>query len=322
MTTIWCMASLSLLALLAQGCQQSAKESANKGNTSPATQDSSADQSPADDSTDITASNYPDGFYTGFDGTDKFSLLLPGFRKYTVTDASIAKIDTVTVTVSQATIDEIVAKIKEDNPDITDTQINRVKGQFSRQRTIYKLTPLKAGRTTLTTSAAGGHGGPGGGSGGDVWQKGDQVALIVETYTADEVAAGKDRYTRAGDGNKRPCASCHETGEAGAPPHELGDVMQIPDVALLQWIKTGKLNGRVAKIQHTWEFADANEEKGILAYLRTKQTDDAETLIKLEFENQLAQNGGKIVGGGGFGPPPGSQPTTTSTSTTPSTTGN
>ena len=71
--------------------------------------------------------------------------------------------------------------------------------------------------------------------------------------------------------------------------------MSIPDNSAEQWITTGKLAARVASIQHTWEFADSDEELGTVAYLRTLQTDDLETLTKLEFENQA----GPPPGGGG-----------------------
>jgi hypothetical protein len=75
----------------------------------------------------------------------------------------------------------------------------------------------------------------------------------------------------------------------------------------------------VAKISHKWEFNDDAEETGVIAYLRSKQTDDLEALIKMRFENEIPGFvAGPIRGGpqGGFGGRNGSTTTTSPTTTT------
>jgi mono/diheme cytochrome c family protein len=280
-----------LLLTLAAACNQSSKQSGkdsggnNDGASTGAGTDAAADGSSSDGSaaSSSSADQWENGYYTGFNGKDKFSLYLPSFRPMTVSDPSIAKIEGVSVTLSSTTIDELVADRKNDDPNFDDAKMREM---LAKPRTVYKLTPLKAGKTTLKTTGAGK------GPSGSAWKSGQSTVLVVTAYSTDQVEKGKARYTREGDGNKKACASCHETGANGAPPHELGDIMSIPDASAEQWITTGKLADREASIPHTWEFDSQDEELGTVAYLRTLQTDDLETLTKLEFENQA-------------GPPPG-----------------
>lgn len=290
------------LAFLLNSCNKSSKQSGE----APATTDTSTSTTTTSDSDDSTSDSStsssvdPDvwlqGYYTGYNGNDKFSLYLPSFREMSIDDPSIASIESQSVTLSAETIDALVAEQKAKNENFDDTRIREI---LSRPRTVYKLTPLKAGQTKLRTKAGGK--GPGGG----VWNQGQAVVLVVTKYSQDLVALGKSRYLQDGEDNKRSCASCHETGANNAPPHELGDIMSIPDASAEQWISTGKLSGRTASIPHAWEFASDQEKLGVVAYLRTLQTTDLETLTKLEFENQLANLPA---------PPPG-----TGTSTTPTT---
>ena len=192
---------------------------------------------------------------------------------------------------SQTIIDELVAEAKVTNPSFDDT---RFKQALGREQVTYKITPLKPGRTKLITT--GGRGGqPGRQQSG--WSKSPEIDLVVQAYTLDQLAKGMARYTTdGGGGNLRACKSCHESGNEGAPPHELGRIMEISDKDAMTWITTGKLGGRTAKIQHTWEFSTESEQDGIVPYLRSKQTHDVETLTKLYVEEQLAN-------GGFMGPP-------------------
>lgn len=239
-----------------------------------------------------------DAFYTGFDGDTDFSILVPRFRNVTIKDPSIAKIDEIPVKLPEETIDVVIAAAKSTNPDLRE---DRVRKMLGRETTTYRITPLKAGKTTLITS--GGRGGQAGRKQAG-WSKSKSIDLIVNAYTADQVAAGKLRYeTDGGGGNLRDCKSCHESGKEGAPPHELGRIMEISDKQALTWIKTGKLDGREAKIPHTWEFSSDEEEEGIVAYLRSKQTHDVETLTKLVVQEMLA-NGFGPGGPGNLPPPP------------------
>lgn len=293
--TSWLMLLTSLLLLL--GCNQSATQKSGDSDK--------AANAATEEATDEEEQN--DGYYTGFDGTTDYSILIPNFRTLTIKDSSVASIEKVKVTLSEATITELLAEVVKEYPDF-DTE--RFKKMLGREQTTYKITPLKAGKTVISTS--GGRGGdPGKSQGG--WGKSRNIDLVVKEYTADQLAAGQSRYTTdGGGGNLRACKSCHETGEEDAPPHELGRIMELSDKEALTWIKTGEVRDRVAKIQHTWEFSTDEEEGGIVPYLRSKQTHDVETLSKLYFEEMLA-NGGIPMGppkdgeGGG---------TTTGTTTT------
>lgn len=268
------------------GCKDGSKQADGGGNAG-----ASTTPTPASSSNQVTDGS---ALYTGFDGKTDFSILLPGFRSYTVDDPSMAKIEALQVTLSEATITELVTEAKASNPNLDET---RFKSQFSRQRTTFRIKPLKAGTVILRSARPGG-----GGPRNDVWAqgKGGTTSLIIADYSAGNmVDTGKSRYTTSGAGNLKACASCHETGNEGAPPHELGRVMEISDVNLLTWIKSGKTQGRVAKIQHTWEFSSADQEQGILAYLRSKQTKDVETLTKLYVEEAIANGVGMGPGPGG-----------------------
>ena len=325
-------ANLTLVCtVLALGACAQAKQSGDSKKASGNGNATSSSGDAAASTKDMTASDFPAGIYTGIDGgSSKFSLYLPSFQPYTVQDTSIATIESVQVTLPQATVDSLVADLQKCAPAGMDT--SKMSKMFNRQRTVYKLTPLKAGETKLVQTAAsggsgmgasgmggaggGGHGGgPSGKGGSSQWGSAKSQVLLVVNYKSDAVAKGKDRYTREGEGNKRACASCHETGEDGAPPHELGNISQIPDVAADQWITTGKLNGRVAKVQHTWEFENQDEEDGITAYLRTLQTGDVEELTKLEFENQFGNCDTVAGSGSGDGSASGTTATTTTTTT-------
>lgn len=290
-----------LALLLAASCNQSAKQSAEDSGKD---EDETAATDKSDTSTSsIADEEEDDAFHTGFDGSTDYSLLIPRFRSLKVKDESIAKVESVEVTLSATVIDELVAKAKAENPDFESTKFKEMLG---RKQTTYKVTPLKAGKTQLITS-----GGRGGGQGKQQsgWGKSTNITLVVTEYTSDQLAAGKARYdTDGGGGNLKACKSCHETGEEGAPPHELGRIMEIPDKGALQWIKTGAYGGREASIEHAWEFSSDTEEKGIVPYLRSKQTHDVETLTKLYVEEMLAN-------GGFMGPPPGEGGTKSSTST-------
>ncbi len=295
-------AFILLLALGVPGltsCNKSDKSEAKKSGTDDEdeSEDSESAKDGDGDAADATTavSDANDGFFTGFDGTTDYSLLVPRFREMTLEDPSIAKVESVKVTLSVAIITELLAAAKKDNPSFEDARFRK---SLAREQTVYRITPLKAGKTAIKTT--GGRGGKAGRQQSG-WQKSPNINLTVTAYTAAQLADGKKRYHEDGSGNLKACKACHETGAEGAPPHELGKIMEVSDKGALTWIKTGKLEGRVAKVAHTWEFSTAAEEKGIVAYLRSKQTHDVETLTKLYVEEQLA-NGGFMPGGGGRKP--------------------
>ena len=226
------------------------------------------------------------GYFTGYDGENDFSILLPGFRSYKLGNGKLASIKKEKAALSEETIDVILEMIAEQNPGV---DVSIIRNAMPREMDVVRITPLKPGRTTITLgeiSFPGGGKPPGDGSsntGLKLDPPGDYVFKVYD-YSDGRVANGKSRYTKKGSGNLQACTSCHAGGKEGAPPHELGRVMNISDSALLEWVTTGELDERAAPIQHAWEFRSKKEEDGISAYLRTLQTNDMETLTRLFME--------------------------------------
>ncbi len=233
-----------------------------------------------------------DGFYTGFDGKNDYSLLVPNFRTLTVADPSVAKIEQIKVKLPEATVNELVEAKRKADPSFDAV---RFKSMLERETSAYKITPLKAGRTLIKST--GGRGGEAG-RGQRGWGKSKDFDLVVTQYTEAQFEAGKSRYETDGAGTLKACKSCHEKGEQGAPPHELGEINSFSDADAIAWFKTGQAKGRTAKIEHKWGFSSDDEEKGIVAFMRTKQTNDIEGLTKLIMEERIAN------GFGGPGAPP------------------
>jgi mono/diheme cytochrome c family protein len=225
-------------------------------------------------------------YYAGYDGTTDYSILLPDFRKYALADQSVAKLEEITVTLSDELLNELVAQSKAKNPNFDE---EKFKKRFKRERTSFKITPLKAG--TLYVATSGGRGGPPG-TGQSGFPVSKNIRIVVKQYTAQDLELGKARYETDGGGSLQSCKSCHESADSSAPPHELGRIMQISDSEASSWLTTGKVNGREAKVAHSWEFNSDAELQGVVAYLRSKQTRDIETLTKLYFEEHLANDQG------------------------------
>ncbi|WP_141734478.1 hypothetical protein [Oligoflexus tunisiensis] len=225
-------------------------------------------------------------YYAGYDGTTDYSILLPDFRKYALADQSVAKLEEIKVTLSDELLNELVAQSKAKNPNFDE---EKFKKRFRKERTSYKITPLKAG--TLYVATSGGRGGPPG-TGQSGFPVSKNIRIVVKQYSAEDLALGKARYETDAGGTLKSCKSCHESADNNAPPHELGRIMQISDSDASTWLKTGELNGRVAEVEHAWEFNSDAELQGVVAYLRSKQTRDIETLTKLYFEEHLANDQG------------------------------
>lgn len=223
-----------------------------------------------------------DGYFTGIDGKNDYSLLIPGFRTLTIADTSIAKIEQIKVKLPEATVNELVEARKKSDPNFDAV---RFKSMLERETSAYKITPLKAGRTVIKSS--GGRGGEAG-RGQRGWGKSKDIDLVITQFTEAQFEAGKKRYETDGAGTLKACKSCHEKGEQGAPPHELGEINSFNDTDALAWFKTGQAKGRTAKIEHKWGFSSDDEEKGIVAFMRSKQTNDIEGLTKLIMEERIA----------------------------------
>ncbi|MCX6111425.1 MAG: hypothetical protein NTZ90_17655 [Proteobacteria bacterium] len=269
----------------------------------------------------ITADYWPSGYWLGFDGKTTFSLLLAGGRggaTYTVADPTIASIAPVSFTIDQATHDSLWASCEKINPS-ANQQLFESRYAVGTNITSYKLTALKAGQTTLTQTvkANSGFGPNGGGPGGG---GGQPKVIFVTQYPDTAVAVGSARY------NNNPAVptattpacgpACHGNAAHGAPNHALGQVETLPDAAVAKWIKTGSLpyvnlNAQTDKgISHNWTFASADEETGVIAYLRTLQASNFEELITLEFQGDT--QAAKICS---LSLPPGVGPTATGSGT-------
>lgn len=217
--------------------------------------------------------------YTGFDGKNDYSILLTRARSLTVTDPSVAKVEQIKVKLPEATINSLLEAQKKKNPTF-DT--DKYKNFLGREMIAQKITPLKPGRTIIKR--------------GNGFGRSDDIELVVTQFTEAQFEAGKKRYETDGAGTLKACKSCHEKGEEGAPPHELGEINSFSDPDALAWFKTGQAKGRTAKIEHKWGFSSDEEEKGIVAFMRSKQTNDLENLIKLQIEDDIEE--GKFGPGG------------------------
>lgn len=207
---------------------------------------------------------------TGVDGTGQYTIFLPGRTEYQIKDDTIASIEGVTVTLSEGTMWELINAQKEKDPNFDEVEFRK---NFPAKQTAYRLVPLKAGSTTMTATKNG---------------TATEVKLNVVQYADNAAAVGEARYNdTTGTGNKIGCITCH--GGEGAPSHAMGRIMQINDAEALQWITTGKVRDRVARITHTWEFNSEEQSTAVIAYLRTLQTDDVEVLTKMMIEREFAE---------------------------------
>jgi hypothetical protein len=297
LAVFWLLPVIGLASL--SGCKEEAKLS-DDSKKSPQNTNTDPSNKAGDSNVEAAIATNSGGqhFYAGFDGTTDYSILMPGFREYSISDPSVASIQKVSVELSEKTIAELISTAKAANSQFNEEAEARFREMLGREQMAYKVTPLKPGQATLT-STRGGRGGR------DAWGGGDAgIALVINNYTTSQYEAGKNRYTTEGSGLLKSCKSCHETGEEDAPPHELGNIKEISDAQSLQWITTGKVNNRVAKITHTWEFNNDEEKQGIVAYLRAKASKDVETFTKLVFEERF-QNFEFPPKGGPGAPPPG-----------------
>ena len=235
-------------------------------------------------------------YFTGIDGKNDYSILLPPFESVTLADPTIANIEQIDIILSQETITGLLGQALAKYPGLDPAPFLQM---MSSKPKVFKVTPLKAGKTSMKTVSL-----PLpvqlGGNGQKVTVEHD---LVITAFTDEQYTAGRVRYETDGDGTLRSCKSCHETGGGGAPPHELGKIMEYSDQIALQWLKTGIIPGRIAKLDHKWGFRSDLEETGIVAFMRAKQTNDVETLIRMMVESFLAKGlpGPGTSGGTGTG---------------------
>ena len=232
-----------------------------------------------------------DVYYTGYNGTADFSIYLPTSRTIEIVDTTVAEVETIEAGFSQEEATQMAADYETETGIILST--GRKQRMIGRLQTAKKtkIRPLKPGVTLLKATRYR--------SNGEVrwdtnWQKGEYRTLVVADYQGVSVPNGQARYDNGGgDQTSSPaCTVCH-TGQATpsngyiAPPHLLGNVLEVSDANALEWIKTGRALDRVAPIQHAWSFSGPAEEMAVLAYVRQLQVKDAKELGRLIFLSEL-----------------------------------
>ena len=125
------------------------------------------------------------GIYTGFDGVNSYSVLVPGFLNFSADDQSVVRVEKLSVQLSEETITELLTAERAKNPQFDEARFRKM---MQRQRPAYRLVPVKAGVATL--SVAGGRGPQGGGAG---WSKGKTVKVYVAAYTSQMFQTGQAR---------------------------------------------------------------------------------------------------------------------------------
>lgn len=266
---------IAFIMAMTMSCQQETKKSGGGAQITPINQQN---QQNANQSSVNTGGKV---FYAGYDGVNDYSIILPGFRDYTIADPSIATVTKENVLLSEDTVNELIASVQASNPNFTDEAVERFRQFMGREQAAYRITPLRAGTTTLSSNR-------GGRGGQDAWGSNSTTTqLVINAYTPEQYSAGQKRYTTSGSGLLKACQSCHETGEEDAPPHELGNIKEVSDEGGIEWITTGRYGSRVASISHTWEFSSQEERDGILPFLRGKVSKDLETFTKLVVEERL-----------------------------------
>ena len=273
---------LSIVALLLAGCA-----SETTPNTTTNTEISNDDPLSSSAGTGTSTLTCPVStcYYTGYDANNvtDFSILIPSFRNATVnneTDQAIAVLTTEVVTLQENTIEELIQETKDANPNFTADREQRLRQILGGNHQARKIVPTGAGITYFEMTRPG----PPTSAFGDDTEK---VGIIVNQYTADQISAGLTRYNSGQGDTLTGCINCHASGASGAPPHELGSIMELTDEEALQWIETGNVKGRIASIPHTWTFNDTVEREGIVPYLRSLQTKNLEEFTTLMFEEVM-----------------------------------
>lgn len=219
-------------------------------------------------------------YYTGYDGTNDFTLLVSTSRELEIMDETVATAVRQSFPVDQTVVDELIAEYKAIDPTLSANREQRLRERLQ-TATAWRITPNGPGITTIkATRSQNGTVDP-----ESVWQNAEIRTLVVESYSSNQVAVGQQRYNANGSG----CKGCHGTGEFDAPTHQLGRVIEISDENAIQWISTGKTLDRIANLSHAWNFANDAEKQATVAYLRTQQTKDVKELARLLFNERLEE---------------------------------
>lgn len=219
-------------------------------------------------------------YYTGYDGSNDFSLLLGTSRDLEILDTSVATAVQRSVQVDSETVDQLIAEYKAIVPNLSANREASLRSRLQ-NATAWEITPNKPGVTAIkATRMSNNQVDP-----ESVWQDAEIRTLVVSAYNPNQVAVGEQRY----NANSSGCKGCHSTGQFGAPTHQLGRVIEISDENAIEWISTGATLDRVADINHAWSFANDAEKLATVAFLRTQQTKDVKELARLLFNERLAE---------------------------------
>ena len=246
---------------------------------------------------DDIAAPYGKAWYLAYDGKTDYSAVFLDYSKdeLKVADESLVKLEDIKWRYSAQQIDKIIEEDRKDWDEYVEEEKasnngklpegmsetypeKEVREDLSGSFPAVKFIPQKAGTTEITLPT---------------YTEEGQTKLVtyklhVYSYDQQLIAMGKKRYEVGGSGTRRPCMSCHGGGgHKDAVPHQLGGALNASDQALLKWIKEGKHfdtdpDFKPAISSHKWEFASDQEEKAILAYLRSLVAKDPTKFLEAE----------------------------------------
>jgi len=234
-------------------------------------------------------------YYTGYEpsGSVDLSLLIPTRRKIEVIDPTIAIVERENLEVPADVVEQRITQLEELFPGMSARTVDRWRQRLTNP-SIWRITPLKPGITGIKATRISSR--TGAERWESVWEKPEIRTLVVKPYSAAQIEMGRQRYEaqfNAGIGQMQACSNCH-TGQVDvfgtAPPHEIGNVVEISDDDAVTWISSGSVKDRVASqnaLGHNWQFSSTEEAFAVVAYLRSKQTGNADDLARLLFESDI-----------------------------------
>jgi len=246
-------------------------------------------------------------YYTGYDGVNNYDIFIATSRNVTVHDPSVATAIKLTASdfpsITEAKVASQIAALEQVYTNFGETMSNRRKSFWERRfknPSVWKISPVGPGITTISAESQR--------RTESIWENAEIRTIYVSEYTPQQVQQGMDRYTNGNGGNNGfACSTCHKesffqnTATApslgdtfNAPPHLLGRVIEINDADAAKWISTGAVKDRVvdqAKYQttHDWSFTSEEQKFATVAYLRSKQTTDADAFAELLYQEEIEE---------------------------------
>lgn len=202
--------------------------------------------------------NAGDKMYSGFDGTNKFSVILEAgtygeFSEDLVISDEQYDAFYDSAEYQQAAIAQKSKLVLTVDPAFVTATPYEEDGRFR----YTQLNILKAGSTVIKLKLG---------------TQESSTTLQISAYTPAQIAAGKARYNTAvaGATPSPACKSCHN-GSGNAPDHSPLLFAAFSDAGLLQTIETGVNgdDGYTTSITHKWTFNSAAEKASIVPFLRS-----------------------------------------------------